>query len=368
MAATSRHAHPGGARSVLCVRGPAGPSEVLLAGGSSNSAVVFFEGDQILDDDTRDLLGPERWSPDAHLATLCGRAGADTSVLLVMPTTLAAGGQACYGNLLASMTAVGEPLGFKPQGYPAATHLAAILASVQARDGGEDGDGGGGGDGDGDGGCGGGGGGPSGGTRRFSELTLVGFSKGAVVLNQLLAEMAWREEALLRAAGDGQESTTSVPAPAPAPADDTAVAAAAATGTDPVSLPLPLPRRPPPPSAAPPEPPSDSVGELLDSIHTLHFLDAGLNCRGVHLTDAAAAAALGQRHRRRPLVVHVHGTPRQWGDRRRPWIAAERDRFQALLCAAGVPAHVHRYFEGQPPSLRQHFDIIGQVQMRPDGC
>lgn len=42
--------------------------------------------------------------------------------------------------------------------------------------------------------------------------------------------------------------------------------------------------------------------------------DAGLNCRGVHVTDPRITALLGRRTERVPLSVSVHGTPRQWGE------------------------------------------------------
>lgn len=55
------------------------------------------------------------------------------------------------------------------------------------------------------------------------------------------------------------------------------------------------------------------------------------------------------------------------GDRRRPWIAAaEKDRFCFLLAAAGFESgtslYTYTYFEGQPASLPQHFDIISAMR------
>lgn len=132
----------------------------------------------------------------------------------------------------------------------------------------------------------------------------------------------------------------------------------------------PAARGPLPPSMRPhanaAELPPPDVRRLLDSIHVTHFLDAGLNCRGVHVTDPQVVSWLGVRRGRVPLQVHLHGTPRQWGDRRRPWIAAEKDRFHALMALAGfepgTSLYAHTYFEGQPASLRQHFDIISAMR------
>ncbi|GIL42897.1 hypothetical protein Vafri_734, partial [Volvox africanus] len=81
MASTSFHEHICGAQPVF-VQGEAGTSEVIFARGCSDQAVFFFEGDQILDEDTRDLLGSELWSPESHLATLQSQAGSETSVFV----------------------------------------------------------------------------------------------------------------------------------------------------------------------------------------------------------------------------------------------------------------------------------------------
>ncbi|GFR40995.1 hypothetical protein Agub_g1660, partial [Astrephomene gubernaculifera] len=121
----------------LQVHGDKGPTEVqwqdACAAGNeiitnNPTTVVFFEGDQV-DDDARELLGPQRCSPEGHLASLRSCFGPDARLLIVQPTRLAPGGQACYSNLLGPMTACGEALGFRPQGYRAATHLAALLAA-----------------------------------------------------------------------------------------------------------------------------------------------------------------------------------------------------------------------------------------------
>lgn len=71
----------------------------------------------------------------------------------VMPTTVVSAGQACFGNFICASTATGEPLGFKPQEYRAAAHIRAILAAS--------------------------------GFNVAASVELVGFSKGAVVLNQV---------------------------------------------------------------------------------------------------------------------------------------------------------------------------------------
>lgn len=94
--------------------------------------------------------------------------------------------------------------------------------------------------------------------------------------------------------------------------------------------------------------------------------DAGLNGRGVHLTDTRLVSSLTSRGGPSgdALRVFFHGTHRQWEDRRRPWIRQEKDRAVELLRAAGVMVEEHSYFEGKSPSLRQHFEIINAMKLR----
>ncbi|PNW85336.1 hypothetical protein CHLRE_03g181600v5 [Chlamydomonas reinhardtii] len=315
----------------MSVAGVSGDTNVLRAGPASPArAVVFFEGDQITDEDTREILGLERCSPEGHLKSMAAHFP-DALVLLVMPTTVVSAGQACFGNFICASTATGEPLGFKPQEYRAAAHIRAILAAS--------------------------------GFNVAASVELVGFSKGAVVLNQLLTEMAWHEEALansggagpgVAAAGAGASTGAASGSSVPSSAGGVCMPAAAravATGAAPRT-------------AAPAD------ARLLDSIRTVHFLDAGLNSRGVHLTDAGVVHWLGRRHQRLPLDLQLHGTPRQWADRKRPWITAEKTRFIELLKTAECrisPREV-AYFSGQPGTLKQHFDIIAAMQPRAEAA
>ncbi|KAG2499943.1 hypothetical protein HYH03_002230 [Edaphochlamys debaryana] len=348
-------------RGFLALGPPGGPP-----GGDT---VVFIEGDQIEDDDTKDSLGLERWHPQSHLTTMRQLFPTASLVVCVLPTTVAPGGQSCFGAFLPAMTATGEPLGFKPAGYKAATHLAELLAEAKAEavaartaeagaapapdEPSRAGAGAGAeaaaqagdpapapvGEGEGEGG-----------------VVLVGFSKGAVVVNQLLAEMAAHEEARGAEAGTSGGVVGAGPSGA-APPSLTGGAGPGAVGPA-VARPLATALAGARPALAPP-----AAAAVLDSIRAVHFLDAGLNCRGVHLTDPTPISHLAARHRRQPLSLVLHGTPRQWGDRRRPWIAAEKDRFLALLAEAGLPAEARSYFAGQPGSLKQHFDVI--KEMRP---
>lgn len=152
---------------------------------------------------------------------------------------------------------------------------------------------------------------------------LLGFSKGGIVLSQILSEVsAWH------AASSGEH--------------------------------------PAPTTVAPPG------VRLLTRLTELHYLDAGVQGRGAHLTDPAIIGALG----RHPLVkspaIFLHGTPRQWADPGRAWLAEEKDRSVALLREAGLDVFERLYFEGEAPSLAMHFDCVSAfclvVAARPSGA
>ena len=66
---------------------------------------------------------------------------------------------------------------------------------------------------------------------------------------------------------------------------------------------------------------------------------------------AAAVAAAGTGTGAESLRVRLHGTPRQWGDARRPWVLEEKDRCVATLKHAGVDVEERVYFKGELPSL-----------------
>lgn len=54
---------------------------------------------------------------------------------------------------------------------------------------------------------------------------------------------------------------------------------------------------------------------LLQRLGEIHFLDAGLNCRGAHLTDPQVISSLSQyvQQKSAGITIYLHGTPRQWG-------------------------------------------------------
>ncbi|GAX79716.1 hypothetical protein CEUSTIGMA_g7157.t1 [Chlamydomonas eustigma] len=276
-----------------------------------SAVLLFLEGDQIRDLSLCEDLG-SLVDPRHHLNLMISKCP-DFWVGVVMPDRVHGDGFSCYDNMLDSTTETGEPLRYRGDSYKASSHLADILEAVSTQQ-----------------------------LHQPGQLSLLGlpchivaFSKGGVVLNQLLCEVACYEEALLLAAS--QDNSVEI--------------------------------------SAAPSVSSSRAAQFMDSVNHVHYLDAGLQGRGVHVTDvriiqnlalrgmrASAEASVVDASAVQRLIVHFHGTPRQWCDPRRQWISQEKDRSIALMKEAGVPVTEHLYFQGQRRSARQHFAVIEAMQ------
>lgn len=153
-----------------------------------------------------------------------------------------------------------------------------------------------------------------------TAVELLGFSKGGVVLNQLVTELA----------------LALFPAARSLASDDDA-----SVDTN-----------------------SGAVRWAWGCVRALHYVDSGLNTAGAFVTDAAVLSALCARaaqqlaagRRAWPLHVALLGTWRQWDDARRPWIDAERRCFAAALersdaRAAGALLVTTRYLGPRPADV-----------------
>lgn len=137
---------------------------------------------------------------------------------------------------------------------------------------------------------------------------LVGFSKGAVVLNQLLAEMNTVPLAPAQGADQSEESEGL---------------------------------------------------RLLRCLTQVHFVDAGVASKGAHLTEPHVIDAIGRYVSARAApAIFIHGTPRQWRDPHRKWLAKERDLSVTMLKTAGVSVAVREYFASEQPSMEMHFGCV----------
>lgn len=129
-------------------------------------------------------------------------------------------------------------------------------------------------------------------------LALVGFSKGAIVLNQLVAELGAREPA---------------------------------------------------------------ATALCARVAELHFVDGGNGLeRGAFPLELAGLDALARESPR--MRVCCHSTPYMLRSPKQPWIGAERAAFVQGLAERGVAAQVRCYFENEPPSLQRHFELLAALK------
>lgn len=58
------------------------------------------------------------------------------------------------------------------------------------------------------------------------------------------------------------------------------------------------------------------------------------------------------------IVIHIHVTPYQIQDDRRPWIKKEEKSFHDILCQLGAPVNRVVHFVNTPPNLFMHFDVL----------
>lgn len=229
----------------------------------STRVVVFFGGDQVEPEYLPTKLQPLQ--DPAFQAAILQEKFPDSSVFVVKPSRMD-GPYSCFDNFLNKTTRSGEPLGYDGRTFKASLHLHMILTEGLKL--------------------------PI--LEQGGSLIIVGFSKGGVVLTQLLYELSLAEE---------------------------------------LSTPSAL---------------------ILQSIKQLYYLDAGLSCRGIHLTDPRIAQMILalQKHM---FTVHLLGTPRNWDDARKPWIASEKSRCAELLKDR---CFLTKLYEGETPSLEMHFNIL----------
>lgn len=271
---------PSGAASTVASVDQGGPQLKIRrerqpkGGHPTAGVVVFFVGDRLeamgLPPRVLELQNPK------IQAALMAEKFSGSSVAVVIPSRYE-GGYASYDHFLHRTTASGEPLGYvagSSAGFKAAAQLVSLLTSVGLW--------------------------PKGGkassshtgeftssgatsegdlgttSRKGDEsvptaIHLVGFSKGGVVLNQLLTELAEFSQPTQRFGGS-KHVRPAVPLFSDLPRHPAGVASGGRQVTDPAG----------------PEPVKEAdegTAHLLRSLQCVHYLDAGLNGRGGYLTD-----------------------------------------------------------------------------------
>ncbi|XP_061375914.1 uncharacterized protein LOC133318004 isoform X1 [Gastrolobium bilobum] len=110
---------------------------------------------------------------------------------------------------------------------------------------------------------------------------------------------------------------------------------------------------------------------LLNSITEIHYVDVGLNSPGAYLTNHDVFERISKRliQGAPQLRFILHGTPRQWSDKRRDWIRNEKDKMLHLLESEAHKSEgklevcARYYFADKPPDMQMHFEIIESLDV-----
>uniref|UniRef100_A0A0D9VJ18 Uncharacterized protein n=1 Tax=Leersia perrieri TaxID=77586 RepID=A0A0D9VJ18_9ORYZ len=279
---------------------------------------ILFTGDRV-----RGSGDPviERLSDAAYLVRLLAGKLSGEANAWVVDAACFAGSFAVYQELVPSVDAVGDPNRYNPTGFPAAAGVTNILAhcvreiqtlivksTMKGSAGGHD---------------------PTASLLSYCppKTIVLGFSKGGVVVNQLVTELACFASQSTKTSVDDSRSSSLL--------------------TRNLLVPV-------------------SASEFLSSMSEFHYVDVGLNRSGAYITDHAVINEIANYvvHTTKNLCFVLHGTPRQWSDPNRSWIQMEKERMLILLrdeaqrCEGRLVVSEKRYFDGKPRSLLMHFEIL----------
>ncbi|KAG5130709.1 hypothetical protein AAZX31_13G171400 [Glycine max] len=228
---------------------------------------------------------------------------------------------AVYKDFIPSVNQYGEPSSYHPNGFPASTSTVSLLSNcleeakkvilgtqVDTKSGLS----------------------PSCSFSR-SKTFILGFSKGGAVLNQIVTELGFSD------IGSNANSP-----------DVGQLMGRKFAGSEEIYV---VPK---------------TKEDLLNSISEIHYVDVGLNSAGAYLTNHDVFERISKRLMQgaSELRFILHGTPRQWSDKRRDWIRNEKDKMLRLLeseapKSGGKFKVLERfYFTDKPPSMQMHFEII----------
>ncbi|KAL5207087.1 hypothetical protein ABZP36_031522 [Zizania latifolia] len=280
---------------------------------------ILFTGDRVRGSGEPAI---ERLSDAAYLAGLLDRKLTGEANAWVVDAACFAGPFAVYRELVPSVNAVGDPKRYDASGFRAAAGVANILthcvreiqnmitrATMKDSAGNQD---------------------PTASMLSFypPRTIILGFSKGGVVVNQLVTELACLSLEPTKKSVDVSQPTRTL-----------------------LTHNLLVPA---------------SASDVLSSISEFHYVDVGLNCAGAYITDHAVIKGIINYvlHTSKNLRFVLHGTPRQWSDPNRSWILMEKDTMMRLLqngaqkCEGRLVLSEKRYFDGKPRSLLMHFEIL----------
>uniref|UniRef100_A0A0D3F8D4 Uncharacterized protein n=1 Tax=Oryza barthii TaxID=65489 RepID=A0A0D3F8D4_9ORYZ len=280
---------------------------------------ILFTGDRIRGSGDPAI---ERLSDAAYLARLLAGKLTGEANAWVVDAACFAGSFAVYRDLVPSVDAVGDPERYDPTGFPAAAGVTIILghcvreiqsmvtkATMKGSSGNQS---------------------PTTSLLKYCppKTVILGFSKGGVVVNQLVTELACLASESAKISDDVSGSSPPLL-------------------TRNLLVPI-------------------SATEFLSSVSEFHYVDVGLNHAGAYITDHAVIKEIANylMHTSKNLCFVLHGTPRQWSDPNRSWIQMEKEVMLRLLqdeaqrCEGRLVLSQKRYFDGKPRSLLMHFEIL----------
>ncbi|KAF8045311.1 hypothetical protein N665_5211s0002 [Sinapis alba] len=274
-------------------------------GPSANA--IFFHGDRVRDTGNHVI---ERLYDLQKVAEIIVSKFGNSVNAWVVEASFFNGPFAVYKDFVPSVNRYGEPTTYSPNGFPASSSIVSLLCSflqeaesLVLKEGKDV--------------C------LKNSLAQCPSTILLGFSKGGVVMNQLLSEMSYLET---NSAGEHDEIGI-IPA---------------------------------------------SKEGFLNSISQVHYIDVGLNSSGAYITDHSVVQRISQRlarGRANSVRVFIHGTPRQWRDEQRGWILKEKDELVRLLKSEGenscgkLQVHERFYFADRVPDLQMHFEIIDAMDV-----
>ncbi|CAB0001248.1 unnamed protein product [Nesidiocoris tenuis] len=102
-------------------------------------------------------------------------------------------------------------------------------------------------------------------------------------------------------------------------------------------------------------PDDESMSDLVNKIHDMYWLDGGHSGgKNTWITSRSLLETLA----RLGVTVHIHVTPYQINDDRRPWIRKEEKAFSDWLKKLGAPVNRTVHFENLSPSLKSHLEVL----------
>ncbi|KAK3924491.1 UPF0565 protein C2orf69-like protein [Frankliniella fusca] len=109
-------------------------------------------------------------------------------------------------------------------------------------------------------------------------------------------------------------------------------------------------------------PDDDTMSKTVSRIRDMYWLDGGHSGgKNTWITSRSLLETLT----RLSINIHVHVTPYQVNDDRRPWIRKEEKAFCDLLRRLNAPIERTYHFENQLPTLLTHFEVHNVF--RPEG-